>query len=259
MLDTYRKFIEKREEVDSTMEIAPYNWFEFPESISSEWLAYSQMLNEHARELSNSLNELNRYVENLKAWCEILDDMGDDDQKKYQVIFEFVSPIATLAINFPYVIRSRFFYSIAHLCHQANRLKQTSWSDDLPTDTNIYQEHTDDVGRHWGRKYSKLKLALEKVCNKTYQDETLNFRNKYNHRYSPRIEIGITNLVTRNLDKQGNVSYGIGGVGPLKLQTIVPLLEEQHAAIMKAFSLYQTLINEQIKLIKTSPPTPPAS
>lgn len=250
MFDTYRKFIEKREEVDSTMEIAPYNWFEFPESISAEWLAYSQMLNEHARELSNSLNELNRYIVNLKAWSEILDNLGEDDEKKYQIILEFVSPIATLAINLPYVIRSRFFYSIAHLCHQANRLKQSPWSDDLPLDAEIYQEHMDNAGKPWGKKFCKLKLALEKVCNKTYQAETLDFRNKYNHRYSPRIEIGITNLVTRNVDKGVYVSYGFGGTQPLKLNTIIPLLENQHSALMNAFVSYQELVNEQIQSIR---------
>jgi hypothetical protein len=246
MLEAYQRFFEKRQTLEPDIGCAPYGSFQLPDSLPCEWL-YSQMLNEHARELANSLNEMRQYIVNLKSWSEILDDI-EIGEEKHQIIFEFVSPIATLAINLPYVIRSRFFYSIAHLCHQANRFKQSPWCDDLPVDTEIYQKQADDYGVPW-KKYNKLKCALEKVCNKKYQADTLDFRNKYNHRYSPRIEIGITNLVTRNVDEDKKVSYGFGGIEPLKLKYILPLLIEQYSMCMRAFALYQELVNEHISVI----------
>lgn len=207
------------------------------------------MLDEHARELANSLNEMRQFIVNLKAWSEVLEETGEDLERKHFIIYEFVCPLATLALNLPYVIRSRFFYSIAHLCHQANRVDESQWSDDdLPIDSKIYQEQADLHGKSW-IKYQKLKCALEKVCNKEYQRDTLDFRNKYNHRYSPRIEIGITSLVTRNVDMHGFVSYGFGGIEPLKLKNLIPLLERQHSELMLTFSLYKELVYEQLVAI----------
>lgn len=250
MLDKYRLFFEKRKSLNIDIAIAPYDWYCLPNPIDAVWFPYSQMLDEHARELSNSLNEFNWYIVKLKVWSQILDDLGEYNGKKHQIVLEFVSPIATLAINLPYVIRSRFFYSTAHLCHQANRLKISSWKDDLPIDTEIYQEHMERYGKPWGKIFCKLQLALQKVSNKAYQNDTLDFRNKYNHRYSPRIEIGITDLVTRNVDKEGYVSYGFGGTQPLKLKTIIPLLENQHSALMNVLVSYQELVNGQIQSIR---------
>lgn len=248
MLEAYKAFLERRAIITIENISAPYNWHQLPNDLPIQWMVYSQMLNEHARELANSLNEMRQLIINLKAWSEILDHQ-ESEEKRNQIIFEVVSPVTTLAINFPYIIRSRFLYSIVNLCHQANQIQQPEWIDNLPSDDEIYFTHTDQYANGW-RKYRKLKLSLEKISNKKYQSDTLNFRNKYNHRYSPRIEIGITNLVTRNIGNNGKVNYGIGGVEPLKLKTILPLLIEQHAMCMRAFDLYQELVNEHISLFK---------
>jgi len=250
MLEAYKAFLERRAGVTLEIHAAPYNWYQLPNELPTYLIAYSQMLNEHARELANSLNEMRQFIINLKGWSEVL-DQTESYEKRRQIVFEFVNPVATLAINLPYVIRTRFVYSITHLSHQANQLKQLPWSDDLPIDNRIYSEKADKYAGTW-KKYSKLKRCLEKISNKKYQANTLNFRNKYNHRYSPRIELGITNLVTRYVGNNGEVSYGIGCVEPLKLKEILPLLIEQHSMSMRAFILYQDLVNEHISLFNQS-------
>jgi hypothetical protein len=243
-LEEYQSFLIIRESLSSTGNWADYNSIELPESLDIEYLAYSQMLDEHSREIANSINQLQRLVLSLKAWNIHLQYLVDD-QRKFQIVSEFVEPIATVAINLPYVIRSRFIYSIAHLSHQANQSIFTEWKDDFPLDTAIYFGQADNFGSHW-RTYNKLKRALEKIASGSYVDATFDFRNKYNHRYSPRIEVGLTGLVTRIVNKSGKVSYSFGHTEPLKLINIVTALEEQHKCCLKAFCQYQSLVKEQI-------------
>lgn len=207
------------------------------------------MLKEHSTELSNSLNELLRYITILTAWNEVI--IGKNIDEKYEIIIEFVAPIAALAINLPYAIRSRFIYSVTHLSHQANRTKQKKWVDDLRIDREINFDTADKYSSYW-KRYRELKLALEKIANKKFQSDTHNFRDKYNHRYSLKIEIGITEFVKRNVGDDGRVSYGIGFTKPLKIDKLLPVLKQQYSACFKAFAEYQRLVEEQISVIKES-------
>jgi hypothetical protein len=216
------------------------------DTLPIEWVAYSQFLQEHSSELSNSINELQRYLVSLKAWQKVLE--GLEEEELHRTVVEFVAPTATLALLMPHVIRSRFIYSVAHLSHQANRLKLNNWSDDLPIDTEIFQREADKYGGAW-RSYSKLKIALEKIANKTYREATHDFRNSYSHRYSPRIELGLTGLVTRVVSKDGKVSYGLGQTPPLKISEITELLSNQHEHCIRAHNKYQELIDEQSEAI----------
>lgn len=247
MIEAYKQFLDKRATISPCGSIAPYDWYQLPNSMPIQWMPYSEMLKEHSSELANSINELLRYVTNLKAWKHVI--ARKNDNEKHELIIEFVSPIATLAINMPYVIRSRFIYSVAHLCHQANQTKEDKWVDDLPIDNEIYFDAADKYSSQW-KRYKKLKPALENIANRKYQSVTFDFRNKYNHRYSPRIELGLTGLVTRNVGNDGKVSYGFGYTKPLKLEQVLPALSDQHSLCIRAFGQYQKLVNEHISAIE---------
>jgi hypothetical protein len=247
LLAVYKQFLDARTKISSNCQLAPYDWYSLPDKLSRLWIGYCKMLSEYSRELANSINELGRYIINLEAWKSVIKNIDDEDDK-YEVIIEFVNPFATLAINLPYVIRSRYIYSVAHLCHQANMTKQKKWIDNLPIDEEIWFQDTDKYSNSW-RGYKKLKPALEKISNKKYQSATYDFRNKYNHRYSPKIELGMTELVKRKVGNDGKVSYIIGQTNPLKLIQLLPILEEQHANCLKAFEKFQNLVNEHISVI----------
>jgi len=247
-LKEYQCYLVARENLSTIGDWVEYNWTKLPQSLCITYLAYSQMLNEHSREIANSINQLQRLILSLKAWNLHLHSI-DDDQRKFNIVSEFVDPIATVAINLPYVIRSRFIYSTAHLSHQANQSLCSEWKDDFPLDSEIYFAQADKFGSDW-RAYNKLKQVLEKIASGNYVEESIDFRNKYNHRYSPRIEIGLTGLVSRNVDKSGHVSYSLGYTEPLKLINIVTILGAQHVFCLKAFSKYQILVKEQISSIQ---------
>lgn len=246
-LEKYTKeYLETRKSISHVGELAPYEWSNLPKKLPVSYMAYSQMLDEHSRELANSINQIRRLIAVLESWNSVISVI--ETKEKYDLILEFIDAPATIALNFPYVVRSRFIYSIAHLCHQANRSKDVDWVDDLSMDSEIYFEDADKCGSKW-KSYGKLKLAIEKIGNKAYQKETFDFRNKYNHRYSPKIEIGLTGLVSRIVGDDGAVSYGLGYTEPLKVSDIVQVLKKQHEYCSKAFVHYQKLVNEHTQAI----------
>lgn len=229
----------------------PYGWGALPQTLPFEWMPYAEMFKEFSQELANAINDLTRYTHQLAAWRDVVDKLADDG--KFNVAHEFVDPLATIALNLPYVIRSRFIFAAAHLSHQAGRTKVAKgWKDDLALDDEIYFSQAEMVGGPW-KTWSKLKTKLERIGDKTYQAKTKNFRNTYNHRFSPRVVFGQTNMVTRKVDpKTKQVSYGFGGTEPLTLTLVVELLEEQCQTCYKAFEAFQRLVQEQEKAISTA-------
>jgi hypothetical protein len=245
-INVYREFLTLRETESRHGLLAPYKWHKLPSPIPAQWIIYSQMLEEHSRDLSNSINEYLRYIVDLAAWNSVIE--GKNEDETFYILLEFINPVATLAINMPYIIRSRFIYSISHLCHQANRVKLKKWIDDLPPDAEIYFEVADRHAVHW-ESYKNLKKALEKIDNKDYRVKTNEFRNKYIHRYSQYIEMGLSGFISRNVDVDGKVSYGLGSRPPLKIARLLPNLKEQHSSCLDSLEKYKFLIEEQISTI----------
>jgi len=248
LIDAYKNFLDRRSVIAGQVKqerMAPYNWFKLQDKLSGFWMPYGTMLDEHCMGIANSINELLRYICDLEAWGGVIKD--HDEDSKFEIIVEFISPIATLAINMPYVVRSRFIYSIVHLCHQCNRTKDANWVDKLPEENEIWMNMTGKHCSKW-KEYAELKAALKKIANEQFNKDTNDFRNKYNHRYSLGIEFGITELVKRREDI-GRINYTIGQTNPLKIAQLLPILNDQHNKCILAFKKYQELVNEQILAI----------
>ena len=98
--------------------------------------------------------------------------------------------------------------------------------------------------------YKPLKRCVENIGSKSYQSATHDFRNAYNHRFSPRIIIGMTRMVTRQVNPQTKtVSYAFGGTPALTLETVVELLAEQCKFGYAGFESFKSLIREQERSI----------
>jgi hypothetical protein len=220
-----------------------YDWGALPSSLGFMWMPYREMFNEFSREIANSLNQLTDYTHRLKAWGAVIAPMTD--RQKLDTEHEFVEPIATVALILPYVIRSRFIFAAAHLCHQANQSREgVSWQDDLPLDDEIYFAAADKYGTEW-RQYKEFKRRVEKIGDKSHHRATRDFRNSYNHRFSPHVVIGITQIVTRQVaPKTKTVRYAFGTIPALTLESVVELLREQCKHGYAAFAAFQELVRE---------------
>lgn len=249
-IEMYRKYRRILKNIPINGKFVKYDWGDLPNPIYISWMPYSQMFDEFSRELANALNTLTRYTHQLTAWRDLLE--SEDVQTQFSAAVDFIDPIAVVAINLPYVIRSRFIFAAAHLCHQANHAKQgNTWKDDFPLDSEVWFDSADKYGKEW-KQYKKFKNRLEKVSAKDYREGTHDFRHAYNHRFSARIVLGISQIVTRRVDESsGGVTYGFGGIQPITLPRLISLLEKQCQHCYLAFDAFEKLIREQEAAIRT--------
>lgn len=226
----------------------PYDWTCLPKPLDLFWLPYAGMLDEFAREIANPINSLTHSVQRLRAWAAVVPSLSDR-QKQY-ACHEFIDGLATLTVNLPYVIRSRFIFATAHLSHQANIVHDRSaWVDDLPLDREIYMAEADARGKKW-KKYPALKQRLEGLSARAFRAATHDFRDSYNHRFSPRFVIGVTQVVKRQVDgASGRIRYNFGGLEPLRLDEIADLLATERNEAYRAFRAFQALVHEQSEAI----------
>jgi hypothetical protein len=118
------------------------------------------------------------------------------------------------------------------------------WQDDLPLDHEIFFKEADNYGAGW-RQYRPFKDCLERLGDSKYPTETHDFRNAYNHRFSPRVVIGITQAVIRKVDPQTKgISYVLGCTPALTLDVVAELLSDQCKRGYAAFEAFQGLVRE---------------
>ncbi len=245
-IKAYKLFRKELRRVPPSGELISYDWPALPQNIPGQWMMYFEMLREHARELANILNQFSTYLNMLTAWDRVLG--GYEEEESFYFAHEFVNPISTICLNLPYVIRSRFIFSVAHLSHQANMALLPGWKDNLPSDEEIDFSTADRVAGNW-RAYNKLKRSLERLGGKSHQTEVSNFRNRYQHRYPPNIHFGLSESVRRQISETGRVSYAIGYTKPVQIASIVSSLKTQHSIAVACHKRYQELIDEHIDRI----------
>lgn len=245
-LTLYQQYLKAIEGIPQTGRFMPYRWCLLPQPLNGRWIPYSQMLDEFSRGLANVINDLTHYERRLRAWAAVVAPL--QDHEKLEATHEFIDVLAAVAVNLPYVIRSRFTFAVAHLCHQANRTKEQNWVDDLRWDGELDQSDADRRGSPW-RRYRRLKVRLEKINGKEFVKGTRNFRNVYTHRIEPRFVIGLSQIVTREVLQDGRVVYAVGGQPPLGLSEVADLLIVQRDRCYLAFEAFQELVGEQVEAI----------
>lgn len=250
-LQLYSAYLAARQKRAMTGRFMPYGWSCLPDPLNGTWLPYSQMSDEFARELANTVNDLTNNIHRLEVWNDVIAPLGNED--KMEAVHEFVGVLGVAALGLPYVIKSRFAYASAHLCHQANRAKNPDvWTDEFPAAQAIYLNQADEFGRSW-RTFKRFKRRVEVIGGSRFKDATGDFRNAYNHRFPRRLVLGITGGMTRHVDpKTGRPFYGVGGFEPLQLTDVVRLLTAERDRSYAAFDAYQALIREHEEAIAAS-------
>ncbi|MCP2216100.1 hypothetical protein M2226_003643 [Bradyrhizobium elkanii] len=248
-LSAYSRYLESLESVPFSGRFMPYGWHQLPNALGIEWMAYGQMIDEFSREIANSINNLTNYTHNLKAWDKVLSDMMDDDQ--FDALHGAIDPLAVTSINLPHVIRSRVIFATTHLCHQANQsIAGASWVDDLKLDEEIYMQDAINRGKPW-KTFKRLNSALERLYDRKYQTSTHDFRNSYNHRFSPKIGMGLTQIVSRSINPSTKqVIYAFRLLTPIRLDFLAELLTAQCERAYAVFGAFQDLVNEHTAAIK---------
>ncbi|ACL55938.1 hypothetical protein [Methylobacterium nodulans] len=247
-ISLYRQYRRALKALPSTGRLMPYGWSPLPRQIDTQWLPYADMLEEFSRGLANVINDLTDKEWRLRAWAMVIAPLSD--AQKLATTREFIDAVATVAVGLPYVIRCRFAFAVAHLCHQANQLKTDPWTDDLPLDGELDQSHADRCGKPW-RRYRPLKQRLERINAKDFRQGTGDFRNVYTHRLEPHFVVGISQLVSRQVLDDGRVRYIYGSQPPLDLVAVADLLATQRDRCYLAFEAFQALVDEHAEAIRS--------
>jgi hypothetical protein len=220
----------------------PYDWWNLPNPLGFMWMPYREMLDEYARGLANIINELTHHVDRLRAWATVLAPLSNAE--KMEAAHEFLDILGTVALGLPYAIKSRFAYAAAHLCHQANRTKNPNgWKDEFPDKRALYLNDIDPFCADWDR-FRAFKLKVEVIAGTSFKEGSVDYRNAYNHRFSPRLVLGMTDMVTREVDESDAVRYSFGGRGPLDIAVMADLLQIERDRCYEAFSAFQDLVRE---------------
>jgi hypothetical protein len=248
-LALYQRYLTERETVPFDGEEMPYDWGQLPKSIRIDWLVYGQMFDEFAREIANDLNTLTNYTHRLKVWNAVISSLSQE--KKMEALHEFIAPIATVSLTYPYVIKQRFIFATAHLCHQANRFRLgEQWKDDLRRDREIEFKDANKHGEPWN-EYERLKEAIRNISDQRFQEATEDFRHRYTHRFSPHVGLGLTGFVARQIDRETKrVKYVLGAKQPLELSSAADLLIDQCKRGYAAFDAFQSLVREHEALYR---------
>lgn len=249
ILEASRRFREILAKLDP-FEPAPYRWWALDRPVSGQWMPYIEMLGEFATTLANEINHLGIFIQHLRAWAKVFESCTEDE--RHELLFELVYPLAFTALHYPAMISSRFSFSITHLCHQAGR-GTPGWVDDLEDDGKLGFKTAKRELAAW-KEGAKVLDALGKISQKDFEASTLNYRNKVEHRIPPRIEIGLSQFVTRTrvkaeADATPSVQYGFGYSEPLKIEKVADLLQAEHEAARIAFEAFQGLVLEHLAVI----------
>jgi hypothetical protein len=134
-----------------------YEWFKPPQTIrldaefGHQQMIYRDLADDAARDLANGINHLIVLTARLEAWQAVLE--GLDLHHKSDLLYEFVQDLASMALLMPYTLKARFYFAIAHLSHQANRVREgEKWSDDfatLPEDWGIDEGIAAKLTKPW--------------------------------------------------------------------------------------------------------------
>lgn len=241
----YRAYLSARQTTPLTGSFMSYDWLEQEDAISGALMPYRLMLEEFARELANVINRLTNHVHQLRAWDAVLSDRSIED--KSEATHEFIEAIGVAALGLPYVIKSRFAYAAAHLCHQANRLVATEgWVDEFVAKDALYLGDVDPYGRPWDG-YFPFKRKVEAIGGKAFKAATGDFRNAYNHRFPRRIVLGETGFIRREIDPVAKTPvYVLGGEAALELSVVAGLLDGECEKAYRAFEGFQILVREHL-------------
>ena len=248
----YKKYLNAFGAIIPTGRPMLYDRSNLPDQSGGRWTAYALMLLEFSRELANIINRLTEDIPRLEAWSNVVTWLSEEDKTRANL--EFIDPLATVAVCRPAVIRARFVFAAAHLCHQANQVEQgNAWRDDLPMDEQITMQTAEQVGAGW-REFRQLTVCLEKINDAAFKAATRDFRNAYSHRFSPQFAFGVSEIVIRNDDRaRRQMTYGLGGIEPLNLGEVASLLTVERDRCYLAFEAFQALVAAHETMMANSP------
>jgi len=170
------------------------------------------------------------------------------EKEKFDLLIEFINPIALMSLDYPYKIKNKIIYSACYLSDECKFLTTNPPVTLLAKDKSINYKTLESIASGWS-SFEKLKNALVLLNGESYKKQTDNFRNAEHHGIPSSIEMGYTRTFKRLPSKEGSRRYGFGGLPPLSLNVLVDLSKDEHQRGVNAFLAFWLLYEEQKKFL----------
>jgi hypothetical protein len=251
--DEYRDYLRESFEeflqtLDEPLEPAdPYLPFEFPYINAAKWdFMANAMLQDELREMTNRLHEWRDMLRRWHAWNLVVSKK--DEMRAWDLRREFMDPLMHTSLLMPSAIRDVFTFVGTNALHQIRLHVEPRCKDVLEGDPSASDPQPRPLTRRQKEaRLAKLAAALpgagafvasvRQLDDADYRDKTRDYRNANSHAIGPRIGLGSTRMVTRNVvpetrmepqpDGTGRIvaipgkyvaSYTFGGLEPLDLE-----------------------------------------
>jgi hypothetical protein len=260
-----------RMKVDGLEPSDNYLRYDFETIDAVQWrLLGNEMVKDELRELTNCLNHWHGSLHRWQAWNSVISTYGQDEA--WAVRREFFEDLAHYCLLQPSAMRDTFTFVVTNSMHQVRLASSISYRDHLEGDpTTAGEQH-----RHLTRKKKEKRLSdlisnfpsarqfmklLRNLDDEAYRQQTYDYRNLSSHSIGPRLGIGITRAVVRNvaqateLIKQPDgtfisapipgrvrVSYGFGGTAPLNIEKALAANLEQYRRARKCYAEYRAML-----------------
>lgn len=204
--------------------------------------------------------------------------LSDDfsEEVAWSLQWEFVESIAFQCMFYPAATRDRITLVSTNALHQVRMAADDAYPDRLDSDPPKVGARPRVLGRsqkaaQLGRISAPLEggadfvAMLQSLDGEEYRALTSNFRNLASHAIAPRLSVGYTSMVVRELGQASelvqqasgsfneekvpgaqSVSYGFGGTPPLSMRTVFTGNLEEFEKARACFSFYVDIVNKAL-------------
>lgn len=240
--------------------VLPFDVCHLIERVQWQLPTIEGMVRGELNEITNILNQWMGSLRRWHAWLYVMD--RHDSEMAWQIQWEFCEPIAFRCLFEPSAARDRFTLIATNAFHQIRCASDRRYPDKLdfdfiadktatkipPTRKNK-EKQLKRILSPWNDGAALLK-AIKSMDDAKSRTITGDFRNLSSHGLPPRLTIGLTKIVTRQVEPKMKlrrtaddfydlvevpneycISYAYGGTPPLSIR---PLFEANRAEFGKA-------------------------
>lgn len=205
-------------------------------SMPAVWLAEGQVMS-----AGNAVNRFGDYVMRLIAWNQVLRSASEDD--KIDAMIEFMSPLADHCLGAPYSIKQMLIKSVCKLSYSTRAFHERGFKGKLPRNGFNFPDAQRLAGVY--STWNGLSTAFAELDTADYRKQSGDYRNQLNHGFPRDIEHGHLLDVEIESNPAGHVGFIMKDLPPLRLEALIPLLSDQHAAAHQCYNRYVDLVKEQ--------------
>lgn len=246
LLNLYTRFQAARRVVGEVYPFTQFDNFLDRDSYHGGALPVVLIAKDQIMGATNALNRFGYDLHALAAWNKVFDTITEDE--KFLALYEFVLPIASDSLSAPYAIKQMFVTSICQISYQT---KGFGNRDEAPLKKQLNFKDARRLAANFG-SWPTLCSALSLLNDEAFKDASDDYRNKLNHGFPRRIEIGHTWAINQVIEP-GCVTYSLGVAPPLRIAELIPLLAKQYQIALSCFGAYIDLMKEQHALWPRAP------